>query len=281
MQTKSLIFKTTLTMIAFAANSILCRLALKDGHIDPLTFSNLRLLSGAIVLSPLLFQNGLFNTTQWNLKNSFFLMIYAVFFSVAYVHLDASLGALLLFGVVQITMILHGLFRGEPLTLIRKIGLILAIFGMVLLLLPGAETPPFLSAILMGISGFAWAVYSISGKKISHATLSTAGNFILAVPMALILSYIIGDWNALFFDTTGLVLAMISGAVASAGAYTLWYSLLPQFESITASTIQLSVPCLAMFGGIFFLGESLSLRIVFASIAVFAGILLVIRAHKS
>jgi len=217
MQSKSLIFKIAVTMIAFAANSILCRLALKDGHIDPLTFSNLRILSGAIILSPLLFQNGRLNPPEWSLKNAFFLMIYAVFFSVAYIHLEAGTGALLLVSTVQITMIIHGLLHGEKLHVIRKVGLLLAIFGIVLLLLPGAKTPPFLSAILMGISGFAWGMYSISGKKSSHATRSTAANFMLAAPMALILSYFIGDWNALFFDTTGFVLAVISGAVASAG----------------------------------------------------------------
>lgn len=279
MLNRTLIFKITLAMIAFAANSVLCRLALKGGHIDPFTFSNLRLISGAIALLPLLVRRRGMNASYWNLKNSLFLMLYAVCFSVAYIGLDTGTGALLLFGAVQLTMIIYGLFKGEKINLARGTGIMLALAGMIVLLLPGAKAPSPNSAFLMVISGFAWGIYSIAGKKASQAGISTAANFVLAAPMAIILIFFFsGQYSE--FDTIGVVLAIVSGAVTSAGAYVLWYSLLPQLESVTASTIQLSVPCLAMLGGVAFLGESLTIRMSVSTLAVLAGILLVTRAPK-
>ena len=273
-----LILKISLAMFAFAANSILCRLALKGGHIDPFTFSSLRLFSGALVLLPFLFIRTKTPLSVWRPLSGFYLMVYAVLFSVAYIHLDTGAGALLLFGAVQLAMVMYGLFKGESLSALRACGLLLALGGIAILLLPGAKAPPVFSAVLMIVAGFAWAAYSINGKGEQAAGTSTAANFVLAVPMALILSVLFIKNG--HYDAVGIGLSLLSGAVASAGAYVLWYALLPSIGSITASTLQLSVPCLAMLGGVVFLGESLTARMIFSALAVLAGIVMVTRENK-
>ncbi|WJM80416.1 DMT family transporter [Pectobacterium brasiliense] len=276
MPSRSMVFQVIVVMTAFAANSVLCRLALKGGHIDPVSFSNLRLISGALVLLPFLRRKVGHVHSRLNVINSFLLMIYAVFFSVAYIQLDTGTGALLLFGVVQLTMVIYGLLRGEKFTIARAVGLTLALVGMALLLLPGASSaPPLASAVLMGVSGLAWAAYSIRGRSTVSPAQATAKNFMLAVPFSLLIAYFFGV--SIRADFTGAGLAILSGAVASAGAYVLWYALLPRIESVTASAVQLSVPCIAMLGGVLFLGEALTWRMSIAMIAVLSGIGLVIR----
>ncbi|APS30478.1 DMT family transporter [Pectobacterium brasiliense] len=275
MPSRSMVFQVIIVMTAFAANSVLCRLALKGGHIDPVSFSNLRLISGALVLLPFLRRKVGHVHSRLNVINSFLLMIYAVFFSVAYIQLDTGTGALLLFGVVQLTMVIYGLLRGEKFTIARAAGLTLALVGMALLLLPGASAPPLASAVLMGVSGLAWAAYSIRGRSTVSPVQATAKNFVLAVPFSLLIAYFLGV--SVRADLTGAGLAILSGAVASAGAYALWYALLPRIESVTASTVQLSVPCIAVLGGVLFLGETLTWRMSIAMIAVLSGIGLVIR----
>ncbi|EPJ7090623.1 DMT family transporter, partial [Citrobacter amalonaticus] len=205
-------------------------------------------------------------------------MVYALCFSIAYIHLEAGTGALLLFGAVQLSMVAHGLVHGEVLGWQRLSGLVLAVGGITVLLLPGAQTPPLFSSFLMVCSGFAWAAYTISGRKVRNASAATTANFILAVPMAIGLSLLLE--RSPDFDETGVLLAILSGSLASAGSYVLWYSIIPHLESVTASTIQLSVPCLALAGGTWILGEHLSLRIILSSCTVLAGILLVVRADK-
>ena len=266
----ALILKISLAMLAFAANSILCRLALQGGHIDPLSFSSLRLASGAFVLSP-------FRTTLslWRPLSGFYLMAYAVLFSVAYIHLDTGAGALLLFGAVQFAMVIHGLFKGESLSAMRACGLVLALTGIAALLLPGTKAPPLYSALMMIVSGLAWAAYSVRGRAGQAAGASTAANFILAAPMALALTLLFMKQG--HYDAAGIALSLLSGAAASAGAYVLWYTLLPSLGSITASILQLSVPCLAMLGGVVFLGESLTVRTIFSALAVLTGIVMVTR----
>ncbi|GKV75809.1 MULTISPECIES: DMT family transporter [Pectobacterium] len=271
----ALILKIFLAMLAFAANSILCRLALKGGHIDPFSFSSLRLASGACVLLPFLFYHAKAPLSLWRPLSGFYLMVYAVLFSVAYIHLDTGVGALLLFGAVQFAMVIHGLFKGESLSAIRACGLVLALAGIAALLLPGAKAPPLYSTFLMIAAGLAWAAYSIRGKAAQAAGASTAANFVLATPMALALSVLFMKHG--HYDAAGIGLSLLSGAVASAGAYVLWYTLLPSLGSITASTLQLSVPCLAMLGGVVFLGESLTARTIFSALAVLAGIVMVTR----
>ncbi|MER4731881.1 DMT family transporter [Klebsiella pneumoniae] len=257
----ALILKISLAMLAFAANSILCRLALQGGHIDPLSFSSLRLASGAFVLSPFLFYHARTTLSLWRPLSGFYLMAYAVLFSVAYIHLDTGAGALLLFGAVQFAMVIHGLFKGESLSAMRACGLVLALTGIAALLLPGTNAPPLYSALMMIVSGLAWA--------------STAANFILAAPMAPALTLLFMKQG--HSDAAGIALSLLSGAVASAGAYVLWYTLLPSLGSIIASILQPSVPCLAMLGGVVFLGESLTVRTIFSALAVLTGIVMVTR----
>ena len=274
----ALILKISLAMLAFAANSILCRLALQGGHIDPLSFSSLRLASGALVLSPFLFYHAKTTLSLWRPLSGFYLMVYAVLFSVAYIHLDTGAGALLLFGAVQFAMVIHGLFKGESLSVMRACGLVIALAGIAALLLPGAKAPPLYSALMMIVAGLAWAAYSVRGRAGQAAGASTAANFVLATPMALALSLLFMKQG--HYDAAGIALSLLSGAAASAGAYVLWYSIVKHIDRITASTVQLSVPCLAILGGSFFIGEPIELRVIFSTVVVLFGIAFVIFAVK-
>lgn len=270
--------KIALAMIAFAANSILCRVALKGLHIDPYSFSTLRVLSGALVLFVLLSKPLLHRPIEWKGQNALFLALYVIAFSLAYMHLGAAEGALLLFGTVQLVMTGWSLCQGERLTALKGAGIALAGVGIGYLLLPGANTPPYGPAALMVLSGAGWAAYSIAGKRVKNATAATAGSFILAAPLAVVLSVILNATP--HADTPGVLLALVSGGLTSGAAYALWYAIVPSLTSSTASTVQLSVPCLAALGGALFLGERFTLRLVAATAAVIAGIALAIYADK-
>jgi drug/metabolite transporter (DMT)-like permease len=270
--------KITLAMLAFAANSILCRVALKGVHIDPLSFSSLRLVGGAVVLFILLLKPFLNRKIEWYGKNAFFLGVYVLAFSAAYVHLGAAEGALLLFGTVQLVMTGWGTYRGEKLTWIKCSGIMLAGAGIGCLLLPGANSPAILPAAAMVLSGLAWAAYCIAGKSIKNAAAATAGSFILAAPAAVILSLAFNQYA--HTDTTGLLLALLSGGLTSGAAYALWYAIVPALTSSTASTVQLSVPCISALGGVVFLGENFTLQLVASTTAVLAGIAMTIYADK-
>ncbi len=271
--------KIAIAMIAFAANSVLCRLALAGGLIDPMSFSLIRVLSGVAVLFVLylLYQkkNHLNqDKIEWSFKNGLFLATYIVAFSLAYLKIDAGVGALLLFGTVQISMIIYGIFHGESINFKRGLGLVIALSGIIFLLLPGANTPNLFYAAIMVLSGLAWAGYSISGKSMRNPLLSTFANFVVATP--LILCAFLFFKQDIFLFKKGVILAILSGGLASSGAYVLWYSIVKKIDRITASTVQLSVPCLAIIGGTLFIGELLSLRIIMSTIAVLFGIVLVI-----
>lgn len=261
-------------MVAFAGNSVLCRLALKGMHADAISFSSLRLISGAIALFLFIAITSDSRKFEFKWLNALLLCIYVFSFSIAYVSLNTGAGALLLFGTVQLVMTVWGIAQGEKLIILKITGILGALAGIAILLLPGAERPSLYAAIMMVIAGLAWAFYSITGKKITDAAASTGGNFILAIPVALIIPLFFR--SHLHIDIYGLVLGVLSGAITSGGAYLLWYSLLPLLRSTTASTIQLSVPCLATLGGILFLGETLTVRILLASVIILAGIGLVI-----
>lgn len=271
-------FKISLAMIAFAANSVLCRLALSDRLIDPMSFSLIRVSSGAMVLLILWLLSTQRVKIEWNIKNAIFLVVYILAFSYAYIKIDAGVGALLLFGTVQLTMIFYGIFHGEKLTLKRGLGVCVALLGIIILLLPGASTPSLFYSVIMAISGLAWAAYSISGKTMSHPLSSTFANFLLAVPIILIASFLFQQ--DVVMNTKGIILALISGGLTSSGAYVLWYSIVKHIDRITASTVQLSVPCLAILGGSFFIGEPIELRVIFSTVVVLFGIALVIFAVK-
>lgn len=273
-----MLFKIVLTMVAFAANSLLCRLALKGLHMDAVSFSSLRLLSGAVALFLLLQLPGMRRKAEFNLLNAALLAVYVFAFSLAYVSLTTAAGALLLFGTVQIVMSGWGLARGERLTGLKSVGMLAAMGGLALLLLPGAGHPSIGASLLMMVSGAAWAVYCITGKKVRDAAAATAGNFMLAVPMALLIFTLHG--MSIEADIYGVLLAVTSGALMSGGAYLLWYSLLPKLSPTTASTLQLSVPCLAALGGLVFMGEALDGRMLLAIVITLSGIGLVIAADR-
>ncbi|MGL5241327.1 MAG: DMT family transporter [Kluyvera ascorbata] len=270
--------KILLTMAAFAANSLLCRLALKGMHMDAVSFSALRLISGAVALLLFLRLPGIPKKPEFNGLNAALLALYVFAFSLAYLSLTTAAGALLLFGTVQCVMTGWGLMRGERLTWLKSVGMLGAMAGLALLLLPGAGHPSGGAALLMMISGAAWAAYCITGKKVQNAAAATAGNFTLAVPMALVALVLSGV--PIHADAAGLLLAVTSGALMSGGAYLLWYSILPRLSPTTASTLQLSVPCLAALGGLILMGETLDTRMLVAIALTLSGIGLVIAADR-
>ena len=272
---------TSLAMIAFASNSLLCRAALKQTSIDAATFTFIRIFSGAAALWLIMKMRNASagaavydRRSEGNWLSAAALFVYAAAFSFAYNTLSAGMGALLLFGAVQATMILWGLRAGEKLQAIQIIGLVVAASGLVVLVFPGLSAPPFSGSILMFGAGVAWGIYSLRGKTASDAIAATAGNFIRAVPFALAVSLALFPWAR--FDFLGTTYAVLSGAITSGLGYMIWYSALPGLKAAGAATVQLSVPVLAATGGIFLLGEPITLRYALASIAVLGGIVLVV-----
>jgi len=265
---------TFLAMIAFAGNSLLCRQALKHTAIDPASFTAIRLISGALVLWLLVRLKQKAAAGRGNWPSAFALFVYAAGFSFAYVSLPAASGALLLFGAVQATMIGHGIWAGERLRLLQTFGVILAFGGLVGLLMPGLSAPPLLGALLMIGAGIAWGIYSLRGKAAGDPMRVTAGNFIRAVPIAVFLSLLMLDFASL--DVAGFNYAVASGALASGLGYAIWYTVLPALKNTSAATVQLSVPVIAALGGIVFLGEPITLRLLMSSVAILGGIGLVI-----
>ena len=265
---------TFLAMIAFAGNSLLCRQALKHTAIDPASFTAIRLISGALVLWLLVRLKQTAAAGRGNWPSAFALFVYAAGFSFAYVSLPAASGALLLFGAVQATMIGHGIWAGERLRLLQTFGVILAFGGLVGLLLPGFSAPPLLGALLMIGAGIAWGIYSLRGKGAGDPMKVTAGNFMRAVPITVVLSLLMLDFASV--DAAGFYYAIASGALASGLGYATWYTVLPALKNTSAATVQLSVPVIAALGGIVFLGEPITLRLLMASVAILGGIALVI-----
>ncbi len=271
---------TVAAMLAFAANSLLCRIALRDAHIDAASFTAIRLASGALMLWLLVHLRDGRIGAHGNWPSAFALFAYAAAFSYAYLTLPAAAGALLLFGAVQATMIGYGLWRGERLDAVQWTGLALAGGGLVGLLLPGLSAPPAAGSALMIASGVAWGVYSLRGRGAGNATAVTAGNFVRALPFAAVLGVVM--LTRADFDAAGVAYAVASGALASGLGYAVWYSALPGLRATSAATVQLSVPVIAALGAALFLAEPVTLRLALASAAVLGGIALVIarRARK-
>jgi drug/metabolite transporter (DMT)-like permease len=265
---------TSLAMIAFASNSLLCRIALKHTSIDAANFTTIRLVSGAVMLWLVVRMRRGTYTGGGNWLSAFALFAYAAGFSLAYVSLPAATGALLLFGAVQATMIGYGLWAGERLLRLQLVGLVIALGGLFGLMLPGLSAPPLFGSLLMLGAGVAWGIYSLRGKGAGDPTKVTAGNFLRAVPIAAALSVLMLNGSSL--DTAGFWYAVSSGALASGIGYAIWYTALPALKATNAATIQLSVPVIAALGGIVFLGEPITLRLVLASVAILGGIALVI-----
>ncbi len=274
-----LIVLTTLAMMAFAGNSLLCRAALKHTQIDAASFTSIRLISGALMLWLVVkIKNGK-TAGSGNWPSALALFIYAAGFSFAYVTLPTATGALLLFGTVQATMIAYGLFKGERMVKLQLLGLALALAGLVGLLLPGLSAPPLVGSLLMMAAGAAWGIYSLRGRGAGDATQVTAGNFLRAVPVSAVLGvWTLGGGSV---DAQGALLALASGALASGIGYAIWYTALPGLKATQAATVQLSVPVIAAVGGTLFLGEPMSLRLLLATVAIIGGIALVIREKKT
>jgi len=261
-------------MVAFAGNSLLCRAALKDTQIDAATFTTIRIVSGAAALWVIVrMRGGPPGGGSW--LSAFWLFAYAAGFSFAYISLTAATGALLLFGAVQATMIGYGLWKGERLAAIQWSGLVVAIAGLGVMLLPGASAPAPMGAALMIFAGISWGFYSLRGRGAGDPTRVTAGNFLRAVPMAILVSAVMG--SRLQVDAAGVAYAIASGAITSGVGYAIWYTALPALKATAAATVQLSVPVIAALGGVALLGEALTLRLVLCSIAILGGIALVVR----
>ncbi len=265
---------TSLAMLAFAGNSLLCRFALKHTAIDPASFTTIRLFSGAVTLWLVARARRGTPAGGGNWLSALALFAYAAGFSFAYVSLPAATGALLLFGAVQATMIGHGIRAGERLGRMQLVGLMLACAGLVGLLLPGLSAPPLAGSVFMLGAGLAWGIYSLRGKAAGNPLRVTAGNFLRAAPIAAALSVFMMNGTAL--DHAGIGYAVLSGALASGIGYAIWYTALPALKATQAAIVQLSVPVIAALGGILFLGEPLTLRLALTSAAILGGIALVI-----
>ena len=290
-----LLILVSTAMLAFAGNSLLCRMALKHTAIDAASFTAIRLLSGACMLWLVVWLTrgkAPSHPARRPLPGSWLsacaLFVYAAAFSFAYVSMSAATGALLLFGSVQATMIGYGVWRGERLGALQWAGIALALAGLVTLLLPGLAAPSPLASLSMISAGAAWGVYSLRGKAapnpgLHNPTEVTAGNFLRTVPMALALTLVMSLLlaNNLTLDPAGMGYAVVSGALASGLGYAIWYQALPALKATHAATVQLSVPVIAALGGVLLIGEALTGPLVLASVAILGGIALVIMQKKS
>ncbi len=267
---------TTLALVAFAANSVICRLALKDAAIDPGLFTSIRLLSGAVVLIILVFltKDKRDDASKGSWRSAAMLFMYAAAFSYAYVSLETGIGALIIFGVVQITMIASSLISGYRMNNLEWSGILLALAGFLYLLLPGASAPSLSGFILMALSGIGWGIYSLRGKNSKDPLADTAYNFLRSLPFLILLLYFLAQESN--YSTKGILLALLSGIVTSGIGYTIWYAALKGLSSVQASVVQLLVPVLAAIGGILFIGELISLRLMVSSLMILGGILLLI-----
>lgn len=286
-----IVILTCLSMLAFAGNSLLCRLALKQTAIDAVSFTTVRMVSGAVMLWMIVYLRRRFFARQtpgvspqampliagsW--RSAFALYGYAAAFSVAYTTLPTGTGALLLFGTVQATMIGYGLHKGERFNRWQLGGLACACAGLIWLALPGIATPSVTGALVMGVSGISWAIYSLRGRGAGDPIAVNAGNFIRAAGLAIACSAVMSMANpqAATVDRTGLAYGILSGAVASAIGYVIWYSALRGLKATTAAVLQSSVPVIAALGGVVLLGESPTLRLVIASVAILGGVSVVL-----
>ncbi len=270
------IFLTSLALIAFAANTVLCRLALGSGTIDAASFTVVRLISGAVVLFLIITLNRTHSSaiTRGSWFASAALFIYAIAFSYAYITLDTATGALILFGAVQITMILLSVISGNRLHLSEWLGVVLAFCGFVYLILPGVTTPSLIGFILMTLSGIAWGIYTLKGRGSQNPLRDTAYNFIRTLPVVVILGLL--TIPSQHYSQVGIVYAILSGALASGIGYTIWYIALGSLSATQAAVVQLFVPVIAAAGGVWLVDESISLRLVIAAIMILGGILLVV-----
>ena len=266
---------TVLALIAFAANSVLCRLALGDRTIDASSFTVIRLLSGAIVLFLIIkIKNKSEVSTKGSWSASLMLFLYAITFSFAYITLDTGTGSLILFGSVQITMIFLSILSGNRLHVTEWLGVMVSFLGFVYLVLPGITTPSMFGFMLMTVAGIAWGIYTLKGKGSTNPVIDTAYNFLRTIPFVIILAVL--AFNKMSYSSTGILLAVLSGAIASGIGYAIWYSALRGLSTVQAAVVQLLVPVIAAFGGVIFVSEAITLRLTVSAMLILGGILLVV-----
>ncbi|MCA8947971.1 MAG: DMT family transporter [Planctomycetes bacterium] len=275
---------TVLALLAFAANSLLCRVALAPPAIDPWSFAGLRLGSGALVLALLVRQRARVGSSSpgraavW--RRAGWLLLYALPFSLAYVALDAGTGALLLFGSVQLTMLGLGILRGERPRPIEWLAIAGAAAGVVYLVLPGVTAPDPLGAALMVAAGVGWGLYSLAGRHAGEPVAATAAAFSRAALVALPCAAIAFGLSRSAITARGALLALLSGAVTSGLGYVVWYAALRSLTATRAALVQLAVPPLAVLGGVLFLGERLTTRLLIASVVILSSIALGVLARR-
>lgn len=255
-------------------------MALGKDEIDAASFTAIRLLSGAVTLSSLLLlrnkKRDVLGAGNW--RSAFFLFAYAICFSFAYLGLTTATGALILFGCVQMTMIGISILKGERPSRWEWIGLAVAIAGLFYLVFPGLTSPPLMSAVLMAAAGMAWGLYTLRGRSSKEPLADTTGNFIRSLPMVALAA--MPFLSQIHLSNRGIVLAAVSGSVASGIGYTVWYSALKYHTATRAAILQLAVPVIAAAGGIVFLSETADLRLVIASVLILGGIGLTIAGRK-
>jgi drug/metabolite transporter (DMT)-like permease len=267
---------TLLAMVGFAANSLLCRAALRGGAIDAASFTAIRLASGAVVLVALVIARQGAIRREGNWLSAAALAAYAVAFSYAYLHIGAAVGALILFGAVQLTMLAGGLLHGERPSLRQWIGWAVAAAGLVIINAPGLDAPPAAGAALMFLSGIAWGVYSLRGRGVTRPLAATAGNFARALPLAALLAGVALATRAPV-SAEGAVLAAASGGLASGLGYSLWYAAVPSLGAHRAAAVQLSVPVLTALAALVLLDEPLRPAVVAGGAAIVGGLALALR----
>jgi drug/metabolite transporter (DMT)-like permease len=281
----ALIVGTSVALLGFAANSLLCRFALERPLLDAASFTSIRLGSGALALVAL--RRASSRAASWSsvsragdFASAAALFAYALAFSISYLRIGAAAGALILFGAVQSTMIGWALIRGERPSPAEWLGLAIAITGLVVLVFPGLHAPDPTGSLLMAGAGLSWGVYSLRGRRAGAPLAATAGNFIRAFPMALGASALMAATRGFSITGRGALLAAISGAMTSGLCYSAWYSVVPRLGATRAAIVQLAVPALVAFGGVAILGETLNARIAIAGAAILGGVALAILRHR-
>ena len=276
-----LILLTLLALVAFAANSVLTRSALALVQIGPGEFMAIRLVSGAVTLVALVaLRGGLGGMLRHgSVISAASLLLYAAAFSFAYLTLDAGLGALILFGGTQITMFAGALIGGEKPSIARWIGSLLGMIGLGVLFAPGATMPDVGGSVLMGVSAIGWGVYSLRGRGVSAPLQATASNFLIAAPVGILLWFMFPSETAT--NLNGVLLAMASGALASGVGYAIWYATLPKLDSSLAAIVQLTVPLIALAGGMVFLAESATWSFIISAVLILGGVFIAVLSPNS
>lgn len=265
-----------LTLIAFAANSVLCRLALGEGSIDAASFTIIRMLSGAVVLLAIMrvSRSGTDSPTGGSWFASLMLFLYAITFSFAYTTLDTGTGALILFGSVQITMIVLSLLSGTRLHISEWTGITVAFTGFVYLILPGVTRPSASGFLLMTVAGIGWGIYSLKGRGSKSPLVDTCYNFVRTLPLVFVLAIV--AIRSVNYSFEGVMLAALSGGIASGIGYTMWYIALGGLSATQAAVVQLFVPVIAAFGGVLFVSETITFRLSVSASLILGGILTVV-----